>query len=42
MNDFKEFKRKIKLKAHFMLQENHDINYLQYEKNIIPKKYMGI
>ena len=37
-NDFKEFKRKIKPKAHFALQENHDINQLNFEKNITPKK----
>ena len=27
-----EFKRKIKLKAHFALQKNPDINQLNYEK----------
>ena len=35
---FKEFKRKIILKAHFALQENHNINQLNYEKNTVPKK----
>ena len=38
INNFKKFERKIKLKAHFALQENHDINQLNYEKYIIPKK----
>ena len=28
----KEFKRKIKLKAHFALQENHDVTQLNYKK----------
>ena len=32
IDEFKEFKRKIKLKADFAIQENHDINQLIYEQ----------
>ena len=38
INDFKEFNRKVKLKAHFALQENQNIDLLSYGKNVIPKK----
>ena len=38
MNSFKIFKRKIKVKVHFGLQENPDNNQLSNRKNIIPKK----
>ena len=38
INDFKEFKKKkVKLKAFYALQENHDISQLNYK---IPKKYI--
>ena len=32
INEFKQFKRKIRFKADFALQENHDINQLIYEE----------
>ena len=41
INDFKEFKRKIKLNIHFPLQENHDFNQLNYEKKYNTKKILG-
>ena len=41
INDFKEFKRKIKLNTHFALQENHDFNQLNYEKKYNTKKKFG-